>query len=112
MSDKKKNNHKCIIKTSTKIRESLYARFAELALSYSDIIDDALEKGRKIDKASLSRYLAPVEKNLKGVQVDGGLSQENILWLAIRYGIKISLQVVPEPYEKEIAIERVKKIFG
>lgn len=115
-----------IVKASEAIKDSLKQRFKELDLSYSYLIADAEKYGRKLDKGNLSRYLN------KPYPVKPCLTQEQILWLCIRYEVPITLLVgnfeqkevqvqgnsikalirTPMPKYDEIrAIDRLKKVF-
>jgi len=99
--ERKKND---IITDSTVIKRSLKDRFKELGLSYSMIEKDSVLRGRKgICKSSLSRYLNNNSVN--------GLSHENIIWLCIRYSIRINLQVDKLEYNEEKALLMLSKIF-
>lgn len=107
----------CIVKNSTRIRTLLKARFKEIKRTNSEIVEDARLHGRQITGGSLSRFLN------KG-NVQSTLSQEDIIWLCIRYGIEIQLMVgtpkaqpdgkiklfVP-PYDEENCLKYVKRFF-
>ncbi len=95
----------CIIKSSDPIKEALKERFKELSLNYSNISDDSEKQGHKSDISSLSRYLN------KDAYVKGGLSQEHIIWLCVRYSINIKLLVKPVPHNEDQAIKNLKKYF-
>ncbi len=110
-----RSNH-CIVKESTRIRKLLDKRFKELNLKSKEIVADAREKGMLITEANFSRYL----KN-KGLA--GGLPQESIIWLTMRYGIPVTLlvgkpllngnrlELVLPPYDEKECIKNVKKHY-
>lgn len=95
---------KCIVKDSFEIRSLLEQRFTELELSSVDIIEDAHKlKQTSIAKANLCRYRN--SGNIKGT-----LSQEDIIWLCDRYGIKVDLiSAKMEPYNETICLKKIKK---
>lgn len=106
-----------IVKSSKSIRVYLEQRMTELSLTPSAVVKDAKERGVKIDSASLSKYLHTPDSV-------GGLPEEAILFLALRWGIKVHLVVgtptivnnkmsisLP-PYDEEEALKQVKAIFG
>jgi hypothetical protein len=110
-----KNNS--IVKDSKSIYSCLLKRIEQLKLRPSDIIKDAEKHGKKIESASLSKYL-------KHGNVKGALSEELIIWLSFRWGIDVFLMVgtpkvvdgklkieLPE-YDEEKAIAKLKLIFG
>ncbi len=78
---------KSIVKESKRIREVLMQRFDELKLIPRVIVADARKRGMGFTEASLSRYLK------HGNEIKGTLSEENIIWLTIRYGIEVKLYV-------------------
>jgi len=112
-----KTNKNSIIKDSKSIRAFLLQRIEELNLSPADIIKDAESRGRKIENASLSKYM-------NHGNVRGALSEDIIVWLATRWGVDISLMVgtpklvggklkieLPQ-YDESKALSRLKTIFG
>ncbi len=94
-----------IVKSSKNIRTFLQQRMEELNLTPAAVVKDAQERGRKIDSASLSKYL----HNPDSV---GGLPEETITWVAERWGINLYLNVTMPPYNEENALKRLKIIFG
>jgi hypothetical protein len=84
-----KKNIGDIIKSNSLIKSKLISRFLELDLTNKDIALDATEKGYKIQESCLSRYLN------KSMNVAGSLSQEQILWLCMRYCIPVRLVLRP-----------------
>lgn len=97
---------KCIIKDSFEIRSLLEQRFTELELSSVDIVEDAHKfKQTSICKANLSRYRN--SGNTKGT-----LSQEDIIWLCTRYGVKVDVVSAKiEPYNETICLKNVREEF-
>jgi hypothetical protein len=111
-----KSTKKSIVKDSSRIHGFILKRIEELKLKPADIIKDAADLGMKIESASLSKYM-------KHGNCKGGLSEENIIWLCIRYGIEINLMVgtpvidnnkltldLP-PYNEEKALAKLKVLF-
>lgn len=106
MSKKKKVNL-CIVKASKKLRKALSQRLSDPVFgSLSDICEDAMEKGMKIDKSGLSKYLT------KEFPISGALTQEQILWLAVRYSIDIKLKIEVELINEEQAFLNLQKTWG
>lgn len=111
------NTKKSIVKKSESIRTFLQQRMAELNLKPADIVKDAIERDVKIDNASFSRYM-------KHGDVKGSLSEEAIVWLCCRWGIKIQLivgslvitdgklKVTLPPYNEQKALEKLNTVFG
>lgn len=107
---------KSIIKDSSSIREFIKQRIKELDLKPAGIIKDAGERNMKIESAALSRYL-------KNGNCKGSLSEENIVWLCLRYGIDVmliagtpkikdnKLKIELPPYNEEQALAKLKLIF-
>jgi hypothetical protein len=85
MAKSKKKNSLCLVKSSEVVRKAIIKKIIERGLSNNAIILDAKTHNFIIDKAALSRYLS------KPGAVSGGLTQEAIVWLAVRYGIGITL---------------------
>lgn len=75
-----------IIKDSMKIRKLLKMRFEELGVNYSRVVEDANMREMKFTNSSLSRFM-------KSGNVNGSLTEENIIWLCFRWGIEIQLLV-------------------
>lgn len=81
-----------IVKESKTLRVALEKRLIELypnnsgdGFKQTEVIKDATERGFKIAPSDLSKYF-------KGIDA-GGLSELQCIWLAIRYGIPIKLQI-------------------
>lgn len=112
-----------IVKDSVTLRNVIHARLKKLYPSNSkigfkqaDVIKDAGERGFTISAPSISKYFAGDVKN--------GLSEAQIVWLSLRYGIPIQLTIgnayissdntikyeVPEFNEAE-ALKLLKLIF-
>lgn len=111
MSDQRKS----IVKDSTKIHSFLLQRIEELKLKPAAIIKDAAGLGMKIENASLSKYM-------KNGNCKGGLSEETIVWLCIRYGIDLKLivgsiklegkmEAILPAYDEAKAITKLKTLF-
>ena len=78
-----------VIKSNNLLKKRLLSRFNELSLINKEIVKDAEEKDYKIPESSLSRYLT------KPYGTTGSLSQEQILWLCMRYCIPVRLVIRP-----------------
>lgn len=114
---RKKVARKSIIKSSKSIRTFLQQRMNELSLTPAFVVKDAKDRGIKIDSASFSKYLHKEESS-------GGLPEESILFLAIRWGININLivgtatisdgklKVSLPKYDEAKALKQLKTIFG
>ncbi len=100
-----KTIRRSIIKDSKVIRNFIQQRMKELNLSPSQIVKDAQEKGCKIDSASFSKYLHKSDSA-------GGLSEESILFIAIRWGLFIHLNVSLPEYNEQEALNKLNTIFG
>ena len=106
-----------IIKDSARIRTLLKERFTELKLTAKHLVVDATERGMVFTNASLSKYL-------KHGNVASSLSEENIIWLCIRYGIPINLyvgkavmknkgvQFIVPPYNEHECLNNLQKLFN
>lgn len=111
------SSKRSVIKDSSTIRESLIQRMQELNMKPSDLVKDAETLGRKIDNGALSKYV-------NHGNVKGALSEEDVVWIATRWGIDIQLvvgkikivqgklNIVLAPYKEEEAINKLKLIFG
>lgn len=75
-----------VIKSNEKIRQAIISRVEELNLTHQQIINDASEKGYKLPMDMLNRYL-------KHGDVRATLREDQIVWLATRYGIYINLKI-------------------
>lgn len=113
-----------IVKDSSKIKQALLKRLCEIYPSDkgqgyvgTKVIKDAEERNFKITPGCLSRYFAG--KTTKSI-----LSEEQILWLCIRYGIPVQLIVgrvvvkenkieieVPK-YDESNSLKMLKQIFN
>lgn len=67
---------------NNQLRKLILDRIKELDYSYSFIMKDALERGMDIKPERLSKYV-------KGKS--GGITEEQLLWIATRVGIFINL---------------------
>lgn len=75
-----------LVKSNEKIRGAIIKRIEELKLSQHDIIVDAQIRGYKLPVDMLNRYL-------KHGDVRGSLREDQIIWLATRYGIYINMGI-------------------
>lgn len=83
-----------IIKQSKDIADAIFKRITELNLTLQDVIEDAENKcGKRIHKAQLSRYL-----NHKFDMPT--LTENDILWICIRYGIDVNLNIEMKRYDE------------
>jgi len=101
-----------IVKDSKILKEAIRSRLKELypsdlALGFknSAVVKDASERGFKIAHEQLSRYFS--DKPQKN-----SLSESQILWIAIRYGIDIKLVVNASKFNELEALNKLKLIFG
>lgn len=98
-----------ILLYSKTVKEALKTRFKELDLLYGDIISDARERGNKtISMANLSIYFNYDRPML------GGITSTNLMWLCIRYGIDINIDVKwpLKEYDENKCITNLKRLFG
>ena len=103
----KKQKKVDLIVSSQNLKNAIKKRISELNLSYSDIIKDAEEKNViGITKSSISIYFN------SNYPASGCLSQKNVIWLALRYGIdlKVIIKLI-EPYDEKAALKKLKKYF-
>ena len=105
-----------LVKSSSKIKESLVARWKEQEISHADVIRDAIDRGipmqrkgkgdvnEKVLIQTLSRTLSAKSK--------AGMNDEQLSWLCIRWSVDIYLTValLPKHNEKE-ALKKLKIIF-
>lgn len=75
-----------VIKSNEKLRKAIVARVDELKLTHQQIIDDAAKLGYKLPMDMLNRYL-------KHGDVRATLREDQIIWLATRYGVYIQLKI-------------------
>jgi len=75
-----------LIKESKGIHKCLLKRWEELELKDSHIIKDAEERGMKLTKSNMSNYR-------QSTGVPHGMTQKQVLWLAIRYGINVMITI-------------------
>ena len=106
-----------VIKSDENIRQAIIKRLEELNKSQQDVVRDAALLGYKIPSDMLNRYLKQGDSR-------GTLREEQIVWLALRYGIYLTLKigkpVVNElgkvsyeisPYNEAEALGVLRKIF-
>lgn len=92
-----------IIKESKGIKLALKQRIKELNLKPSAIVDDAQSRGLPLSKSTLSNFLNDKDK--------GTPSDEIIVWLCIRYGIKININISKIPYIEKEALKVLKQVY-
>jgi hypothetical protein len=97
------------------LRQAIIDRVKELNMSYAELLKDAAERGMKIAPARMSKYV----KNKYG-----GMTEEQVLWVATRLGIYINLNLgkltvdsgVPKfkitPYNEQEALKMLNRIFS
>lgn len=98
------------------LRDKIQKRVDEIFSKNSALIADAEERGVRIDPTRLSKYF-------KGKS--GGLTDDQVLWVATRVGIQIhinfgtpiitrdyKLKYEIEKYDELKCLQRLKKIFG
>jgi len=99
-----------IVKESSALRKALEKRLLELypngrgGFNQAVVIKDAEERGFKIAAAPLSKYFKGIEK--------GSLSEIQIVWLSLRYGIDLLLRISDKPFNEAEALTKLKIIFG
>lgn len=103
-----------LVKDSTKLRDALKARWKELKLSQSAIQDDAKEHGRNITREAINKYL-------KNPYNKGALNEAQLIWLAWRWYIPVTLNIgIPNntnfkyevhKYDEKKAIKLLQKTF-
>ena len=86
--------------------KELYPSNAESGFKNSSVIKDAKERGFKIDAGQISRYF-----NGKADQ-QNKLSENQVIWLAIRYGIHFELLIDKPKFNEAEALNKLKQIFG
>lgn len=101
-----------IVKSSSKAKELLLLRLKELypsnighGFKNSSVIKDAEERKFTIAPEQLSRFFS--DKKQKST-----LSENQIIWLCIRYGIDLRLQVTSLKFDEAEALKKLKLIFG
>lgn len=106
-----------VIRSNQKIRQAIIERITALKLTQQNVINDAAMRGYKLPVDMISRYL-------KHGDTRGSLREEQIVWLATRYGVFINLTIgTPEidkegkirftikDYNEEESIRRLKLLF-
>lgn len=86
--------------------KELYPSNVGFGFKNSSVIKDAQERGFKIDAGQISRYFndKPDQQNK--------LSENQVLWIAIRYGIDIKLSVSSNKFNEADSLKKLKLIFG
>ena len=106
-----------IIKSSDTIKKHLISKFTELNITNKEICEDANKLGFTITEAQLSNYIK--KKYAPGT---GGISQNQIIWLAIRYDIGLRIlvghydkvhfdykRILHKPFDNELALKNLKE---
>lgn len=103
-----------IVKDSSKLRAALKNRWKQIKYSQQQVADDALRLGQPgITRQGISKYLT-------NPYSPGAINDEQIIWLAYRYSIYVTLTVgvpkvkyiIPEEFDNEKALKELKKIFS
>lgn len=101
-----------LVKDSKVLKKHIHDRLKELypsnvgfGFKNSAVVLDASERRFKIAPEQLSRYFS--DKPQKNT-----LSEAQIIWLAVRYGINIQLLVTSPKFDEAEAIKKLKLIFG
>jgi hypothetical protein len=97
------------------LRNKIEERTKEIFGKHAKLIADAAERGMIIDPTRLSKYFK---------MKSGGLTDEQVLWIATRVGIQIHMNfgtpIISDnklkyeilKYDELAALKRLKKIFG
>ena len=101
----KKEHGKDIVKSSVKIKQLLLIRFQELKLSFSDVLRDGMENGMKLNKSGLTRYFS------QGEISGNSLTQFQILYLCVRFGISIQFKVEKVEYNQRECLRKVENLL-
>jgi hypothetical protein len=99
---REQENRRDIIRSSTKIRITLQQRFSELSLGYNNISTDAKKLGMTMSPSNIHRYIEDNELSL---------SQFQILWLCVRWGVDIKFSVSRVEYNKITCLNNLKKLI-
>lgn len=75
-----------IVKNNQEVRSALIEKFSELRLTKVKVVADAKAKGVRINEGNLSRYL-------RYGNVPNTLSEQKVIWLCNRWGVKLKLTV-------------------
>ncbi len=98
-----------------KLREEVLERMNKLDFTASFLCTDAAERGMVIKPDRFSKYV-------KGKK--GGLTDEQLLWVATRLGIYVNIHLgkpkivkdkiewIISPYQEQECLNRLKIIFG
>ena len=92
-----------LIKKSNGIRNALIKRFEELQMKPTVIVEDAQSRGLPLSKSQLSNFIANKGK--------GTPSDEIILWLCIRYGVEVGININIKAFDEEKALEKLRIIY-
>lgn len=101
-----------LVKDSKVLKKHLLDRLKELypsnvgfGFKNSVVVLDASERRFKIAPEQLSRYFS--DKPQKNT-----LSESQIIWLAVRYGINIQLLITSPKFDEAESLKKLKLIFG
>ena len=94
-----------VIKTNQKIRQAIIDRINILKLTQQDVINDAALRGYKLPVDMISRYL-------KHGDMKGSLREDQIIWLATRYGVFINLTIGSPEIDENGKIKFAVKEFN
>lgn len=105
-----------IVKDSTKLRDALKSRWKEIGWTQAAISVDAIEHGQEgVTRQAINKYL-------RDPYAKGALNQQQIVWLAWRWYIPVTLGVgipngtvsytIPEVYDEDKALRLLKKALG
>lgn len=101
-----------LVKDNKIIKKHLLNRLRELypsnvgfGFKNSAVVQDASERNFKIAPEQLSRYFS--DKPQKNT-----LSEVQVLWLTVRYGIDVNLVITAPKFDEAQALNKLKLIFG
>lgn len=94
-----------LIRMHGRVKFRLHEKFTDLGLSNRDVINDAAELGYTIHEAAMSKYF-------RSTRVSSGmLTEKDILFLCVRYGLKIQLDVIDEGMNTEDIATNLRNLF-
>lgn len=95
-----------LIVQNPRLRDSIEKRLANLGISRIELVEEGKLYGLKLDESKLSRYFSGKKEKIP--------TQREILWMAYRYGIKVSLEIKVENFTPESEKEFIKfaKMFS
>jgi hypothetical protein len=104
-----------IVKSSSKIKESLIARWKELGITRANVIRDAIDRGMPINRKGKGEVnekvlMQTLSRTLNGGQT--GLTEEQLIWLCYRYSITVFLDInIITPHNEKEALRKLSIIF-